>query len=123
MPTGRMVRVATLHDRIEAQILAARLGSEGVLWELRGGGLAGPYPMGPVHVYVAEDDLEVATDLLTLGAQDDPAASEPSRRSPAALWFLLLAIVAVTLFGIARVAFGSGMSPSPPPTVPAGSTP
>jgi hypothetical protein len=116
-----MVRVATLHDRIEAQIVAARLGSEGVLWELRGG-LAGPYPMGPVHVYVAEDDLEVATDLLTLGAQDD-APDESSKRSPAALWFLLLAIVAVTLFGIARFAFGSGMSPSPGPSVPAGSTP
>jgi hypothetical protein len=116
-----MVRVATLHDRIEAQIVAARLGSEGVLWELRGG-LAGPYPMGPVHVYVAEDDLDVATDLLTLGAPDDDQV-EPSKRSPAALWLLLLAIVAASLFGIARVAFGSGVSPSPSPSVPAGSTP
>ena len=51
-----MVRLTTVGDPIEARIIAARLGSEGVLWELRGG-IDGPYPMGPFHVYVAEPDL------------------------------------------------------------------
>jgi hypothetical protein len=59
----RMVRLLTTLDQFEARVLAARLGAEGVLWELRGGH-DGPYPMGPVHVYVEHDDLERARELV-----------------------------------------------------------
>ena len=54
-----MVRLLTTLDQFEARVLAARLGAEGVLWELRGGH-DGPYPMGPVHVFVEASDLEAA---------------------------------------------------------------
>src|SRR5262245_10182899 len=58
-----MVRLLTTLDQFEARVLAARLGAEGVLWELRGGH-DGPYPMGPVHVFVEASDLERARELL-----------------------------------------------------------
>ena len=118
MPTGRMVRVATVGDPIEARIIAARLGSEGLLWELRGG-VSGPYPMGPVHVYVEEHEAEVANELINLPADpelDDDAAEEaPSSRAPLALWVVVLAILAVAAFGIMRIGIGAGMNPTPPP--------
>lgn len=46
----------------EAQLLAARLGAEGMMWELRGG--SSVYPVGWVDVLVASDDLERARELL-----------------------------------------------------------
>ena len=115
------MRLATVGDPIEAKIIAARLGSEGVLWELRGG--SGPYPMGPVHVYVDEDDLEVAADVMAI---DEAIADEHDRagerdRAPVGLWLVLATIVALALFGIGRVAFGAGVSPERPPPVPASS--
>jgi hypothetical protein len=58
-----MVRLLTTLDQFEARVLAARLGAEGVLWELRGGH-DGPYPMGPVHVFVEAGDLERARELV-----------------------------------------------------------
>jgi hypothetical protein len=44
-------------------VIAARLGSEGIVTQLRGG-IDSPYPMGAVEVLVGEDDLEDATELL-----------------------------------------------------------
>jgi hypothetical protein len=58
-----MVRLLTTLDQFEARVLAARLGAEGVLWELRGGH-DGPYPMGPVHVFVEAAGLERAQELV-----------------------------------------------------------
>jgi len=63
MPSGAMVLVATVPTVFEAQLLAARLGAEGLLWQLRGN-VGGPYPVGPVHVLVAEGDLRAAQELL-----------------------------------------------------------
>ena len=109
-----MVRLTTVGDPIEARIIAARLGSEGVLWELRGG-IDGPYPMGPFHVYVAEPDLATAYEVLTpaddhedhdTDAADD-ADDAHAGRAPLALWLIVLAIVALAAFGIARVAMSS----------------
>ncbi len=111
-----MVRLTTVGDPIEARIIAARLGSEGVLWELRGG-IDGPYPMGPFHVYVAEPDLATAHEVLTpaddhdedVDPDQDPdgAGHAHDGRAPLALWLIVLAIVALAAFGIARVAMSS----------------
>ncbi len=111
-----MVRVTTVGDPIEARIIAARLGSEGVVWELRGG-VSGPYPMGPIHVFVDEADLELASELMALADETDGEAD--AGRAPLALWLVVAIIVAVSVFGIGRVAFGSGMTPdAPAPTTP-----
>ena len=59
-----MVPVRKVSDQFEARVLAARLGSEGIVAQLRGGGIDGPYPMGAIEVLVSEDDLEIARELL-----------------------------------------------------------
>lgn len=60
----RMVPVAKVADAFGALVLAARLGSDGIVTQLRGGGVDGPYPMGPVEVLVSASDLEVTREIL-----------------------------------------------------------
>jgi hypothetical protein len=58
-----MVPVVRVIDGFHARVVAARLGSEGIVTQLRGG-IDSPYPMGAVEVLVGEDDLAEATALL-----------------------------------------------------------
>jgi len=60
---GYYKRPEFISDGFEARVIAARLGSEGIVTRLRGG-IDTPYPMGDVEVLVAEEDLEVARELL-----------------------------------------------------------
>jgi hypothetical protein len=70
----RMVRLVTLPDAFSARVVAARLGAEGLVWELRGGD--GPYPVGPAHVFVPERELAEAQQVLA-ATQELDADSEP----------------------------------------------
>lgn len=58
----QMVPLVCELSTFEAQLLAARLGAEGMVWELRGGSCV--YPVGWVDVLVESDDLEAARELL-----------------------------------------------------------
>jgi hypothetical protein len=58
-----MVPLATTRSGFEAKVLAARLGAEGIVWQIRGGS-DGVYPVGAVEVLVRRDDLEQARELL-----------------------------------------------------------
>jgi hypothetical protein len=66
-----MVRLMTATDAFAAKVVAAQLGGEGIIWQLKGG-VDGPYPFGPVHVYVPESDLEEARGVLAAAAPLDP---------------------------------------------------
>jgi hypothetical protein len=70
-----MVRLVTADDGFQAKVLAARLGVEGIVWELRGG-VDGPYPFGPVHVFVTEDDLDEARAVLAAATPLDEVHDE-----------------------------------------------
>ncbi len=59
----RMVPVLRAEGTFHARVVAARLGSEGIVTQLRGN-VDGPYPMGSVEVLVTQDDLEAARELL-----------------------------------------------------------
>ena len=60
-----MVRLTSAASAFEARVLAARLGADGVLVELRGAALDNVYPVaGEVDVYVSVDDFELAQALL-----------------------------------------------------------
>lgn len=59
-----MVPLTTCAD-FEAQVLVARLGAEGIVWQLRRN-LGSMHPVGPVEVLVDADDLETARELLAL---------------------------------------------------------
>ncbi len=65
-----MVPVATVTSSFEARLLAARLGAEGVLWELRPP-VDGPYPVSPVQVLVAATDEALARELLVVDPLPD----------------------------------------------------
>jgi hypothetical protein len=77
-----MVPVVRVRDAFHARVIAARLGSEGIVTQLRGG-IDSPYPMGAVDVLVGEDDLEVAKELLLVDEveaafpEDDDFEDEP----------------------------------------------
>ena len=59
-----MVHLTTVGTMFEARVVMARLGAEGILTQLRGGG-EGPYPLpGPVEVLVVVDQADEARELL-----------------------------------------------------------
>jgi hypothetical protein len=78
-----MVPLTTVANPVAARILVAHLGSEGIVWELRGN-VDGPYPVGPVEVLVAEDDLPLARELLVAPEADDLADPDDAAAGPAA---------------------------------------
>ena len=101
-----MVTVATTPNSFEARVIAARLGAEGIVWELRGGS-DGPYPVGQFEVLVGREDYEVARELLLADEvewafEDDP---DEALRTPRELWFVLIAILLAAAFSIGRMAF------------------
>ena len=89
-----MVRLATVASSFHARVIAARLGVEGMTIELRGN-VDGIYPIGDVHVFVDEDDLAAAQELLLVdeveSAFDMVDDDDPS--TPRELWIVLGAIV------------------------------
>jgi hypothetical protein len=58
-----MVHVRTVSSAFHARVIAARLGADGIVTHLRGN-VEGPYPLGEVSVWVAEQDAEMASELL-----------------------------------------------------------
>jgi hypothetical protein len=100
----RMVRLATVRDTFHARVIAARLGAEGIVTQLQGN-VGGPYPVGDVHVFVGEDDLDAARELLLVddveSAFDDSVDNDwlvPSRE----LWLVLAAIILMAAVLFAR---------------------
>jgi hypothetical protein len=101
-----MVRLMTAANPMEARIIAARLGSEGIVWEFRGS-VDGPLALGPVEVLVDADGFDTAKELLLV---DDVESSFATAGHPVrvttgrdVLW-ALLALVALLLFAVARMA-------------------
>lgn len=100
-----MVPLARVPSGFHARVLAARLGSEGVVTQLRGGGVDGPYPMGAVEVLVDEPDLALARELLLVdeveSAFDDAADGIDAEGAgpivPVSLWFALLLVLALVV--------------------------
>ena len=117
---GPMVPLTTAANPLAARILAAHLGAEGIVWQLRGN-VDGPYPVGPVEVLVPADDLEVAravvasadADAVTVAddetgldadGRDVEAAGYRSGR-PVRMLILVVGLVLVVLFTLGRVLF------------------
>lgn len=100
-----MVRLATVAHPFHARVIAARIGCEGIVTELRGG-VEGPYPMGDVHVYVPEIDLPLAQELLLADEiesafEDDDTADDALGSAPA-LWVVLVSLFVVSALLLLR---------------------
>ncbi len=90
-----MVRLATVGHPFHARVIAARVGCEGIVTELRGS-VDGPYPMGDVHIYVPEIDLPVAQELLLADEVEsafDAAEEQGDDTTPRELWLVLATMV------------------------------
>ena len=61
-----MVHLASVDTPFEARVLVARLGAEGIVWELRGA--SDVYPVGQTHVWVDEASVGTARELLLTDA-------------------------------------------------------
>jgi hypothetical protein len=98
-----MVRLATVRSTFHARVIAARLGADGIVTDLRGN-VDGIYPMGDVHVFVPEEELESSRELLLAdeveSAFDGPADDDGS--TPRELWILLVAVFVVAAVLFAR---------------------
>ena len=114
-----MVPVAKVADAFGARVLSARLGSDGIMTQLRGGGVDGPYPIGDVEVLVSTDDLSVAREILLAeevesafqGADDDVLADPDERRSPLARWVVFSIVIGLVLFAYVNTVSFRAASP------------
>ncbi len=99
-----MVHLATVQSGFEAKVMAARLGAEGIVWELRGN-VDGPYPMGPVTVLVDEHDLDVARELLLVDEVESSFEDGGDRpeRPPLFIWLAVAAVVVVATSTLLRM--------------------
>lgn len=106
-----MLPLTSAPNAFAARILAARLGAEGIVWQLRGN-VDGPYPLGSVEVLVDGADLPNARLLLLadeIDAVDDHAndGADPTDpidwRTPLALWAVLLGLIALSVANLARL--------------------
>jgi hypothetical protein len=109
MPAVRMVHLRTVHSSFHARVIAARLGADGIVTQLRGN-VDGPYPIGDVSVWVDEEDAACAQELLLAdeveSAFDLPDTGEPwsPPRRPFLLGLTRSQVLA--LVGIVVVLFG-----------------
>ena len=71
-----MVHLVCVQHEFHARVIAARLGSDGIFTEARPP-LGGPYPLpGEVHLYVAEDEAQLARALLNADEHQSSASSD-----------------------------------------------
>jgi hypothetical protein len=103
-----LVRLTTCADGFEARLVAARLGSEGIVWSLRGGH-DGPIALGSVDVLVDADDYALARELLASEPEWDgevgAADARPERQTTGRDVLLGVAVlVGALLFAVARIA-------------------
>jgi hypothetical protein len=86
-------------------VLAARLGSEGIVTQFRGG-IDNPYPMGLVEILVDEDDLELAQALLLAdeveAAFESPDLNEERPPRRIAPWVVAIVIACLVVFAFAH---------------------
>ena len=119
-----MVPVAKVADAFSARVLSARLGSDGIMTQLRGGGVDGPYPIGDVEVLVSTADLGIAREILLAeevesafeGADQDTGADpDEAHRAPLARWVVLSILVGLVLFAYVNTISFRAASPEREP--------
>lgn len=99
----RMVAVVTGSTPFEAKVIAARLGSEGILWELRGA-VDSIYPIGEgVDVLVAGEDVDRARELLLVDEVDAAFDAEEPVAAGGSLWMAAVGLLVLVVFAAVRI--------------------
>src|SRR3954468_4079943 len=104
MAAVRMVHLRTVPNSFHARVIAARLGADGIVAQLRGP-VDGMYPIGNVMVFVDEDDLDTARELLMadevesafdeIEGGDADSGGWRTRRPAWATWLTVAVLLAV----------------------------
>ena len=95
----RLVSLTRVSNGFHAQVIAARLGSEGIVTQLRGGH-GSPYPMGAVEVLVDESELDEAVTLLLLDEVESSFDDdEPRPRQRWLPWLVVVALACLLVLG------------------------
>lgn len=101
-----MVTVLRVRDPFHARVVVARLGSEGIVAQLRGAD--GPYPTGVVEVLVLPQELAAAQELLladevesAFGGDDD--GEVPPGRSRPPRWVLVCVVAVLVAYALSHV--------------------
>ncbi len=117
MTPMRMVHVRTVPTAFHARVIAARLGADGIVTQLRGN-VGGPYPFGEVSIWVGEDDADDAGRLLLADEVEAAFASDPADDEPAApssfmigTWGVRRLLAALGLLLVLVAAFSSRIIP------------
>lgn len=90
-----MVHLRTVPSSFHAHVIAARLGADGIITQLRGG-VDGIYPVGEVAIYVPETEFESARALL-LADEVESAFAAPQAGRPSWRHRRLVVVVALGL--------------------------
>jgi hypothetical protein len=100
-----MVPLATTRSGFEAKVLVARLGADGILAQLQGGNVDSLYPVGAFDIFVDEDDLDRARELLITDADDAPLVDrdDVQGRDHTEWWMAVTVLVLLGLFIALRV--------------------
>jgi hypothetical protein len=104
-----MVLLCPAQGSFHARVIAARLGAEGIVTQLRGA-VDGPYPcLGEVSVYVDEDDLDDAAQILLVDEVEAALApverdtdDEPAAHTRLAGWMPLASLAVATCTVLTR---------------------
>jgi hypothetical protein len=107
-----MVPLTGVDNEFEARVLVAKLGSAGILAEVRGVSIAYP-TLGTAEVWVEEEELHDARELITADLDDAFPASPGQSFADSHRW-LRAALVAVSILLLGSFAFGGRCSPDPP---------
>jgi len=104
VPDGQMVPVASGPNEINAQIIGARLGAVGIVWDLRPS-VGAPYAVGAVEVLVESDRAEEARDLLLADevASVVDAGGEEALDDRSGLWLFAVASLLLVVFVVVRL--------------------
>jgi len=99
-----MVPVASGPNEIHAQIIGARLGAVGIVWELRPS-VGAPYAVGAVEVLVESDRIEEARDLLLADEVESVFATvdEEDLDDAGGMWVFAVAVALLVVFVVVRL--------------------
>lgn len=81
MSPAPMVHVRTVNGAFHARVIAARLGAEGIVTELRGN-VGSVYPFGQVSVWVPSEDADAAAELLLADEVEAAFTPHPDDEEP-----------------------------------------
>jgi hypothetical protein len=102
-----MVHLRTVPNAFHAQVIAARLGADGIITQLRGG-VDTIYPVGEVAIFVPESEFESARELLLADEVESAFVAGPARR-PAwrrRRWLAAVALGLLLLLFVLQMAHG-----------------